>query len=80
MPLIVGEDMPRRTALTDREQQVLALLAVGLDVPRIASDLGISQNRVREIVKQIRGKLGLPREAEIKEIVAAGRKAGYLSD
>jgi DNA-binding CsgD family transcriptional regulator len=66
--------MPRRTGLTDREMEVLLLLAGGLRVQVIASLLGISQNRVREIMKQLRGKLGLPDRAKVDSIVSAGRR------
>lgn len=72
--------MPRKTGLTDRERQVLALFALGQSISVAARTLGLSQGRVRELADQIRGKLSLPSYVNIEMIVKAGRDAGYIVD
>ncbi len=49
----------RTTALTMREQEVIDLLAEGLNVPEIAKRLKIGQETVRSHVKSVKGKQGM---------------------
>ncbi len=70
--------MPRNMKLTEREQQVLGLFALGKGVPEIAKVLKISQNRVRELKKQLCAKLGILPSSNIIEVVKAGRDKGYV--
>ena len=50
--------------LTDREREVLTLLAQGLDNAQITARLGISKATVRNYVSSIYSKLGLNSRAE----------------
>jgi two-component system, NarL family, response regulator YdfI len=61
--------------LTDRERQVLAMLARGLSNRRIAERLAISDNTVKAHVAAIFGKLGA---ATRTEAVALGVRLGLV--
>lgn len=58
-----GSSVPRRSALTPREQQVLALLADGLTNKEVARRLGISENGAKRHVASILTKLNTPSRA-----------------
>jgi DNA-binding NarL/FixJ family response regulator len=60
-------------ALTDREREVLALVARGYDNRRIARDLFLSDKTVRNHVSNVMGKLGVATRAEA---VVRGRNGG----
>ncbi|MGY1915196.1 response regulator [Blastococcus sp. SYSU DS0973] len=62
--------------LTDRERQVLELLARGLDNGEIAERLSVSRKTVRNVVSTVLGKLQVATRAEA---VARGRDAGLGS-
>ena len=55
---------PTSVALTQRETQVLSLLARGMRIQDIAQDIGISNHTVRDHVKAIYGKLNISSRAE----------------
>ena len=55
---------PDAPALTDREHQVLALMAAGYDVRTNSRKLGISQHTCRGYVKSILAKLGAHSQLE----------------
>ena len=66
---------PLAEALTERERQVLAMLADGLSNRRLASALGISENTVKAHVAAILAKLGATTRTEA---VTAGVRLGLL--
>jgi DNA-binding NarL/FixJ family response regulator len=57
--------------LTAREQDVLGLLGTGLDVRRVAQELGISQNTCRGHVKSVLAKLDC--HSQLEAVVVATR-------
>ena len=68
--------LPGRSAfpeLTDREREVLDLVARGYDNRRIARDLFLSDKTVRNHVSNVMGKLGVATRAEA---VVRGRNGG----
>jgi DNA-binding NarL/FixJ family response regulator len=67
--LVVG------TVLTNREREILALLADGLGNKQIAARLGISTNTVKTHLELLFEKLGVSSRAEA---VATGVKRGLL--
>ena len=73
-PIRIGNDTGA-TALSGREQQILALLADGLVKKQIAARLGISTNTVKTHLELLFEKLGVATRAEA---VATGVKRGLL--
>lgn len=71
-----GVDKTEATELTEREYQVLALIAKGKDNTDIGKDLGISPQTVRNYVSQIYSKLGIRSRAEA---VVWARERGLVS-
>ncbi len=65
-----------RRLLTDREQQVLTLLAAGDETLAVAKKLNVSASTVRTHVEKMRAKLGVRTRAAL---VAMGFRFGYLS-
>lgn len=65
------------TALTDRERQVLALLADGRTAAAIARRLGVTPRTVGRITAAAYAKLGATTAAEA---VAIGYRRGLLGD
>ena len=61
----------RRGVLTNREQQVLALLCQGLSNKKIARELRLSEGTIKQYVHNILIKLRLPNRMEI---IAAARR------
>jgi DNA-binding CsgD family transcriptional regulator len=61
--------------LTDREQQVLRLLAEGETSSSMALQLGVGESTVRTHVERMRGKLGVNTRAGL---VALGFRLGFL--
>ncbi len=77
-----GQQLERRDAavdaqpaLTNREREILALLADGLGNKQIAARLGISSNTVKTHLELLFEKLGVSSRAEA---VATGVKRGLL--
>jgi LuxR family maltose regulon positive regulatory protein len=66
---------PSMDALTERELEVLRLLADGLTYAQIAEQLVVSVNTVRYHVKGIYGKLGVDKQVQAVE---RGRALGLL--
>lgn len=64
-----------RAALTNREREILALLADGLGNKQIAARLGISTNTVKTHLELLFEKIGVSSRAEA---VAAGVRRGLL--
>lgn len=64
------EAMPQVEALTERESDVLALLALGRSNKEIAAGLGISERTVKFHVSAILGKLGATNRTEAVSIAA----------
>jgi DNA-binding NarL/FixJ family response regulator len=64
-----------RTVLSNREREILALLADGLVNKQIAARLGISPNTVKTHLELLFDKLGVTTRAEA---VATGVKRGFL--
>jgi DNA-binding NarL/FixJ family response regulator len=63
------------TVLTNREREILALLADGLANKQIAARLGISKNTVKTHLELMFDKLGVSSRAEA---VATGVRRGFL--
>ncbi len=61
--------------LTPREQEVLALLAIGDETPAVAEKLNVSASTVRTHVEKMRTKFGVKTRAAL---VAQGFRLGYL--
>jgi DNA-binding NarL/FixJ family response regulator len=59
-----GERQPSRFDLTEREQEVMGLVAKGLSNKAIAEQLVVSEKTVKNHVHQIYAKLGAKRRAE----------------
>jgi DNA-binding NarL/FixJ family response regulator len=78
-PAIVARPVARDsiigTVLTNREQEILTLLADGLGNKQIAARLGISTNTVKTHLELLFEKLGVSSRAEA---VANGVKRGLL--
>jgi DNA-binding NarL/FixJ family response regulator len=68
-------DGTKETVLTNREREILALLADGLVNKQIAARLGISTNTVKTHLELLFDKLGVATRAEA---VATGVKRGLL--
>ena len=66
-----NKDKPNRRfgELTNREQEVVDLLAQGIRVPTIARKLCISPNTVRNHLKRVYQKLGVHSQEELIELV-----------
>ena len=67
---------PNASALTQREIDVLRLMALGWDTPRIAGELDISRHTVRNHIRNLRQKLGASTKLEA---VVTGIRLGILS-
>lgn len=63
--------LQERYRLSDREMEVVDLVARGLTVPRIASDLFISENTVRTHKKRIYAKLNVHKKQELTELLSS---------
>ena len=62
--------------LTEREREILALLAQGMSNKRIAERLGISEYTVRNHVRQITAKLGAANRSEAAVLAVQRGLAG----
>lgn len=63
-------------ALSEREQQVLVLVAKGLCNGDIAKKLGVSEKTVRHHITHIFAKLGVETRAEL---IALAWESGWIS-
>ncbi|WP_314423536.1 response regulator transcription factor [uncultured Microbacterium sp.] len=66
------EDDPRFGALSQREKQVLALIAEGMSNRQIGDRLGLAEKTVKNYVSSLLSKLGLERRTQAA-IIEAGR-------
>lgn len=74
--VVPGYKIGRQDGLTKREREVLSQLALGLDMPRTGEALGISKQRVSQIVKALEGKGALVRDEATGTItITIGRKS-----
>jgi DNA-binding CsgD family transcriptional regulator len=66
-PRVDGEMMPAggRRALSDREADVVACVALGMSGPEIAAELSVSHNTVRTHVRNAMDKLGARTRAQL---------------
>ncbi|MFH9354578.1 LuxR C-terminal-related transcriptional regulator [Kitasatospora sp. NPDC017646] len=73
-PTTTGEAERRSSCdLSEREQQVLSQIALGLTHGQIATRLGISSHTVDTYVKRVRTKLGVGNKAELTRAALLGR-------
>jgi DNA-binding NarL/FixJ family response regulator len=74
-----GARLPAQTLprLSEREQQVLALLASGLSNKRIAAQLGVSPDTVKDHIASLYAKLGV---GDRVQAVNKARDLGFLLD
>jgi DNA-binding CsgD family transcriptional regulator len=63
----------RKPALTERQEQVLALIDQRLTIKEIASELGISENRVNQHIEALKRRLGVN---SLRELAARYRDQG----
>ncbi len=63
-------------SLTDREHQVLELMALGRDTQAMASEMGVAEATVRTHVKHLFTRLGVHSRAEA---VAVGLREGLIT-
>ena len=76
---LFASDLPEpieRGPLTEREQEVLSLLAQGLANKQIAASLGISEHTVKFHVSSIYSKLNATNRAEA---IRAGLRSGWIA-
>ena len=66
------EDDPRFDKLTERERQVMALLADGLSNRQIADRVGLAEKTVKNYVSAVLGKLGLQSRTQAALLQAHG--------
>ena len=75
------EDVPERPdgggSLTDRERQVMTLLAMGLDGPHIAEQLSISNPTVQTHVRNAMGRLGARTRAHAVALALTRGEIGF---
>ena len=71
-----AQDGPGLTGLTERERQVLELVARGRDNERIAAELGLANKTVRNHLTHLLDKLGV---ATRSEAIVLARDAGFGS-
>jgi DNA-binding CsgD family transcriptional regulator len=69
-------DPDKFQTLTNREQDVLSLLAAGDETPAVAKKLEVSESTIRTHVENMRAKHGVKTRAAL---VALGFRFGYLS-
>jgi DNA-binding CsgD family transcriptional regulator len=74
-PRLVHHDVASGPTLSNREREILALLADGLGNKQIAARLGISTNTVKTHLELLFEKLGVSSRAEA---VATGVRRGLL--
>lgn len=72
-------DAPRGPDLTERETQILRLVAAGLANQQIADELGISLRTVKNHVHNVLGKLGARRRGEAAATLWRLERAGLLT-
>ncbi|SEM40495.1 helix-turn-helix transcriptional regulator [Streptacidiphilus jiangxiensis] len=65
---LVADNSRSDTALSDRERQVLRLIAEGYTHDQTARRLGISPHTVNTYVKRVKGKLGVGNKAELARV------------
>lgn len=68
---------PNGTALTRRERQVISRLAMGLDGPQIAAELGISNPTVQTHVRNAMGRLGARTRAQAVALALTRGEIGF---
>jgi len=65
--------------LTNREREVIALIALGLETPQIAAELHVASETVRTHVRSAMSKLGAATRAQLVAIVLADEHAMDLA-
>jgi DNA-binding NarL/FixJ family response regulator len=69
----VGIDQPPHERLSDREHQILCMIAGGMTVTGIASELHLGTNTVSTYRARLLGKLKLANNAEITHYAIRNR-------
>ncbi len=81
--LVAHRNDPRTralAALSDREQQVTAYLALGHSNKRIAYELGLSESTVSEVSRRSLAKLGISSRADLARLYAATASEPQTTD
>lgn len=66
------EDLARAHELTNRELDVLRLLAQGRDAGVVEQELGLARNTVKSYTKSLYAKLGVHSKQELIDLVKTG--------
>lgn len=66
MTIPVGDD----AQLTDRQLEVARLIGDGLTDKQIAAALGLTKQRIGQIIDSIRGRLNLPGNRNTRALIA----------
>lgn len=67
-------DIAARFGLSQRETDVLFLLAKGRTIAFIADDLGVSFNTAKSHIRHVYVKIGVHTKSELLDLVEQGRK------
>lgn len=70
-----GYKIGRQGGLTKREREVLSHLALGLDMQDAAAEIGVTKQRVSQIVKALEKKGALTREPDGTLVIVLKRSA-----
>lgn len=71
---------PSGQPLSDMHRQLLRLMNSGMGRKQIADELGISTETVRTRVEQIKERVGVPKGADVDELLRVAHDRGFLTE